>query len=247
MSVFMQVCTRLLSSIHDNLVPKFVDTQAKILRKEFSTFFSSIYRGPVPYRYKGEGDEFLRSRWFFTSDNPWELGRQILIFSILASVGYLLASVLSPWLATGTIIAGGFFILSTINNYWQGNHLKKALELIIGSKQEILSDEGPSVPPSPLDSLEAWKWDFIKPSTLLQNYDEKEGWMFKKVMNAKDEIVGVAFRSVSQKGTTIRVYYFGSQNFRREQLDKPGNLKFVWELGITGREIEAMMNPQKNS
>src|ERR1700730_13491568 len=102
--------TRCCTFINEHLVPNFSSDQGKTVYRETSEKINfsldKLYLGPLDYRYQGkEGSDFLRSKSFYGSNNYWELGRSLLVYSLLAAVGYLLFQASFVWLGYG-LIAG---------------------------------------------------------------------------------------------------------------------------------------------
>lgn len=230
----MQVAAKCYHSI----VPEWVDTQVKTISKELLTYIDSIYAGPAPWRYAGKaGDEFLKSKWFFCSDNTWELARSLFVLAIIGTVGILIAKTMSSLLA---IAAAGslLFVLSSVaKEYFEGNHLKKALDLILREREEG---------EDPYENLEAIEWDQVDPLTLIPNIPDLN-WKSKKVLDEDKNVVGVAFNVIDESSQKcVWVYYFGEKN-RPRVLQKTNNFKFIWKLGMTGREITALLKEKNDS
>lgn len=229
---------RIYNFLYSHLVPSFIENQVKILSIEIKTMLEKVYIGPASYRYDGPGDDFLKSRYFFSSNNPWELGRNLFIYGLIAGVGYLLVTQAFLWLGYTAIIGAGFLILSSIHDFRKGNTLKKALELIVG----------------PLDELEILKVDLSKRFSLPSTIFEKN-WNVRRGVDSKGETVVVAFRKVLEirpengdqvNEITIRAYYFGKEYFRRTPLTIEATKKFECKNFLNGREIKELMDIVKN-
>lgn len=273
--------TSVFNCLYDSLVPAFVEDQVKIVKGEITVMLEKLYIGPASYRYKGPGDEFLKSRSYYTSTNPWELGRNLLIYGLIAGVGYLLVEVSFTWTGYGAIIGGGFLILSALHNFGQGNHLKKALQLLVTPMQGEL-DKGVSVSQDPLEMLEVLhlemsKFTGLRPRIkkivdfLLRRHTTEpdcsdslrdvalENWTgVRRIVNKKNETVGVAFKQVGEstpvvatkKGKekdirvqkiTLRAYYFGDEYFSRIHQTTQKNVTYEFTNVLKGVEIAGLV------
>jgi|688.fasta_scaffold05433_4 hypothetical protein len=242
------------------LTPTFLGEQVRKGAKKVSDVLDIPYLGIESYRYQGPGDAYLKSRQCFTSDNIWEVSRTVLCLSTIAFVGYLIAS-FSPLIGMAIVAGAGFPLLSTLNNYRQGNHLEKAFHLMLSGTE---GDAGPfSI--LTINDLKTWELDLQNSQVALVpegfvsgKGKEKERaikpWHVRKIVDPKTkEIIGIAFKSVDhaeiQAGkTTIRAYVFKHPLELKfpflaklpPKIDQE-RLKFVCKKRLEGKEIASLL------
>lgn len=230
----MQAVGRFSSS----LIPEFVDRQVRPLVNELSGYIDSIYRGPEAYRHSGSGNEFLKSRWFFVSDNPWEFGRSLLFYTIIGTVGYLVSSVLFSYMAVGVAGATAFCLLSMTKEYFKGNQMEQALKYVVDEFNDLPSD-------NPFDGLEAATWDGKNPASIDLSLDKK--WTCRKLLDSKETVVAILFNVTEDKEDSIpsiKGFYFG-RSWATRMRQNTGTYKFSWRLSLTGRDISEILKQLK--
>jgi hypothetical protein len=220
----------------DNFVSSFMNSQIKVLKKEFMWALDALHVGGEYYRYNGPGDKYLREKSFYIAPNSWDFAKSLFCCSILASVGLLIALCSFPgscWIGGGIIAASAYYILAELKEGLAGNHLKKALELI-----------------APFDQLPQVNWEFSK----LHEIQIDPKLITEKVMkglNGNNEVEVIVFKlppHYSQQTDyhhLIKVYYLGQNNFKETKgvMKTVDGIAYRFECNnlLAGSDIDLLM------
>lgn len=183
-----------------------------------------MYIGGSSYRFQGPGDPYLRSKSIYIAPNPWDLGRSLAIYMLIAGIGYFISSLGGIWLGYGLMIASTYFALGEIKENWDENHLKKALERL-----------------TPLETLPCIPWEH-SPETHKITINPKN--MTESAMRGVDEhnrTQLVLYKIPSRSGLsikhTIKIYYLGTDLFvRSSEINQ--DIRLEYNNLLRGKDIQ---------
>lgn len=223
----MSVIYTTLSQCYHSCVPSFIVDQVDKIKSEFIYCLEKPYVGGSSYRFKGEGDPYLKTKSIYIAPNPWDLIKSLSIYTIIGAVGYLIASVGAVWIGYGILAGAAYFALAEAKEYWGGNHLAKALNAI-----------------SPLDTLSVIDWTYAANTNKITIDPPK---MTKNVMRGlgKDKTTQIVlFKLPPPAGTPykklIKIYYIGKDMFMRSLETKHG-IRLDCNNLLRGEEIQSLL------
>jgi len=218
--------TSSVSSCYHFCVPNFIAQQLETVASELNFCLEKIYVGPSSYRYQGDGDELLKKKSFYVANNPWDLAKSLLIYGIIAAVGYFLATSGLLWIGYGIMVGAGFFAVAEVKENLADNHLKQALEQIA----------------PPFDTLKTVEWQQTRLKKIILDPSQITEPVMRGV-NEKNETVLIVFKQPAPAGVKyqahIKVLYFGSNFFTRSTEIKD-NFLIESRNVLNGTEIGAL-------
>jgi hypothetical protein len=211
------------------LTPAFPVYIASTIYKEVDEKMESIFRGAAYMRCScdvGKGQEFLKEKSFYISNNPWELALNLACSSLITALGIVLAPVLGVWGGYGIAAASSFQALAYARQCHQGNHLEKALSLIVPDKDKL-----PSVPCT-------LTWGKIGFDPELLKHKITRG---VETTNGQEKTTFLAFHCEEGDEKVIKIYYFGSRFFKEQKMEHEKTKIFTAQI-LNGSDIPQLLS-----
>lgn len=218
----------LVEVFREYIVPEIVWMHGTYILRELDDRMESLWRGSHVYAYKGDskipGNDYLKSKSFFQSRNPSDLAKTLIFWTLLGAAGVYLAPTFSFWLGYSLVVASGFFILGGIRQYYHGNHLDKALKIILGQNSYDRL-------PTALVTKDPIWIQFNAPVAVLKD---------------RENVTHVAFQYRKLEKTCIKVYHIGQGFFPKPRHTIQGNIYLDCSRTLEGKDIEDLIQASAN-
>ena len=66
-----------LSKCYQSCVPSFIADQVDKIKREFIFCLEILYVGGSSYRFRGQGEAYLKSKSIYIAPNPWDLAKSL--------------------------------------------------------------------------------------------------------------------------------------------------------------------------